>query len=478
MKKYLILFILIVLFVFFTNNCKTEENPVPILSSISPSSKVTHMPVFTLTATGTDFVEGAKIFFNNLGKNTSFVSSSELTCVIEPDDITSNTTLGVNVWVENPEPGGGISQSLQFTINPNHLFYDPVNVSSTSGESSKPSIAVDENSTLHVAWLDDTTGSNEIYYSRSENQGASWSPLVNISSLAISTWDPFIAAGSGNNIYIVWIDILGTVKVVVSRSNNGGTSWNTPQEITGATGSCYKPYMVVAGDDDLYVVWDELVSKDIIFSRSSDGGASWTTPMNISNTSGWSKTPAMAVDSSSNIYVVWEDSTAGKEKTYFSKSIDNGASWAQAKMLLSTSGSNTLHDMGSFDPSNLYIVWQDDTLSSNEIFFARSQNGGDTWSAGINISNNVGSSREPRIAVDSAGNLNVIWWDVSTSDHDIYFIRSIDEGSFWFNQTNISDTPGAVFDPFITVDQEGNIFAVWMDESYGNGEIFFTSNIF
>lgn len=478
MKKKFILSIGMVVLVLFLNQCNTSENPTPLLSSISPTSKVSHMPAFTLTATGAEFVEGAKIFFNNAEKPTTFVSKTELTCPIQPEDITSPTTLGVNVWVENPGPGGGISQSLQFTINPLHRFYDPVNVSATSGESSKPSISASEEGVLHVAWLDNTTGNNEIYHKRSDDHGATWSEPLNISSPSISTWDPFIATGSNNNVYIAWIDVLGSWKVVVSRSSNDGTSWNPPQAIDGATGSCYSPYLVVTGEEDLYVVWNELVSNDIMFSRSQNGGSSWTTPLNISNSPGWSSDPAMAVDNSGNIYVVWQDPTYGNETTCFCKSTDGGATWTTPRMVLCTSGNNELHDMDCQDPSNLYVVWQDDTNTKKEIYFVRSLDRGETWSGGINISSMVGSSREPRIAADSAGNLNVIWWNVSTGSHDIHFIRSIDQGVNWINQTNISHTPGAVLDPFLALDQWGNLFMVWKDDSNGNGEIFFTSNIF
>jgi hypothetical protein len=312
MKNHHLFFILFTLFLLILIGCNTADNPVPILSSITPSEKVTHMPSFTLTATGTDFVDCSRIFFNNQEKATTFINSTELTCEIRPNDILSYTTIGVNVWVENPEPGGGISQSLQFTIKPNHSFYNHVNVSNTNGESSQPSIAVDEKDVLHVSWLDNTAGWNEIYYSRSENHGASWSLPANISQPAISTWAPAIAAGQGENIYIVWIDVLGTAKVVLSRSDDGGVSWNSPVGINGSTGSCYAPHIEVVGDDDLYVAWYELVSKDIIFSRSSDGGSSWSVPVDISNTPGYSDDPSIAVDGTRNIYVVWSDTTPGK----------------------------------------------------------------------------------------------------------------------------------------------------------------------
>jgi hypothetical protein len=58
------------------------------LNSISPNAKVSHLPTFTLTAIGSNFNPGSIIVFNGIQKQTSYTSSTELTCQVETDEIT------------------------------------------------------------------------------------------------------------------------------------------------------------------------------------------------------------------------------------------------------------------------------------------------------------------------------------------------------------------------------------------------------
>jgi hypothetical protein len=92
----------------------TINNPVPTLSSISPSSVVAGSAAFTLTLNGVGFVSGATVNFNGAGKPTTFVSSSQITAAISASDIVTAGT--VNITVTNPVPTAGPSTAQVFTI--------------------------------------------------------------------------------------------------------------------------------------------------------------------------------------------------------------------------------------------------------------------------------------------------------------------------------------------------------------------------
>jgi hypothetical protein len=93
----------------------TIDNPVPVLTSLSPSSKTVGSAGFTLTVNGSKFVHGATISWNNSARSTTFVSSVRVTARILTSDLATAGT--VPVIVTNPGPGGGASNSLTFTIN-------------------------------------------------------------------------------------------------------------------------------------------------------------------------------------------------------------------------------------------------------------------------------------------------------------------------------------------------------------------------
>jgi YVTN family beta-propeller protein len=93
----------------------TINNPVPVLTSISPSSAVGGGPAFTLTVNGSNFVSGSVVEWGGAARTTTFISSTQLTAAIPSTDLLVSGT--VSVLVFNPLPGGGNSVNVAtFTI--------------------------------------------------------------------------------------------------------------------------------------------------------------------------------------------------------------------------------------------------------------------------------------------------------------------------------------------------------------------------
>jgi hypothetical protein len=82
-----------------------DVNPVPALTSLSPTSATAGGTAFTLTVNGTGFVSSAVVRWNGNPRTTTFVSSTRVTASIAAADIATTGT--VPVTVVNPAPGGG-----------------------------------------------------------------------------------------------------------------------------------------------------------------------------------------------------------------------------------------------------------------------------------------------------------------------------------------------------------------------------------
>ncbi|RNI29118.1 MBG domain-containing protein [Rufibacter latericius] len=91
------------------------NNPKPVLTTVAPVSKTVGEAAFTLTVSGSNFINGSIIHVNGIAKGTEFVNSTQLTTSIPASDL---TTAGVKkVTVVTSSPGGGISNELDFTVN-------------------------------------------------------------------------------------------------------------------------------------------------------------------------------------------------------------------------------------------------------------------------------------------------------------------------------------------------------------------------
>ena len=99
-----------------SNNLQfTVYNPVPTLSSLAQTSATAGNAGFTLTVSGSNFIDSSVVRWNGSDRTTTYVNSGQLTAQILTSDLATAGYFPVTVF--NPAPGGGISNSLQFTVN-------------------------------------------------------------------------------------------------------------------------------------------------------------------------------------------------------------------------------------------------------------------------------------------------------------------------------------------------------------------------
>ena len=129
--------------------------------------------------------------------------------------------------------------------------------------------------------------------------------------------------------------------------------------------------------------------------------------------------------------------------------------------------------------STWLAVWQaSGALGSDaDVFFARSTNGGATWSAPAPLDAgaavDTGEDTDPAIASDGAGIWVAVWSSTeplagSGIDADIVFARSADDGLTWSSpaplDTGAAADLGVDDEPQIASDGAGNWIAMWTSE--------------
>jgi len=90
----------------------TVENPMPVLSNVSPAA----IPVgnFSLTLTGSGFVNASQVMFGGATVTTKFVSPTQLTATGTASSSQKGTS--VNVAVTNPDPGSATSSTFAVKV--------------------------------------------------------------------------------------------------------------------------------------------------------------------------------------------------------------------------------------------------------------------------------------------------------------------------------------------------------------------------
>ncbi|UCE72956.1 MAG: BNR-4 repeat-containing protein [Methanomassiliicoccales archaeon] len=251
------------------------------------------------------------------------------------------------------------------------------------------------------------------------------------------------------------------------------------------------PSMAVDATGTVYIAWEDnrRGDMDIFFSKSLDGGETWTSDVKISTdiNNETQSAPSLAVDADGDIYVVWQDDRNGDWDIYFAKSENGGNSWTNPNIKISTDDTNLSQQYPSLtvdSSGNLYTIWADQRWGNWDIYFAKSINGGITWiesDTPIN-SDALGTTQiNPDIAVDSTGTLYAAWQDNIDGDYDIHFANSTNGGTSWSlpnKKINTEASGQDQYNPSIDAGTTGKVYLAWEDyrNDATNADIYFAKS--
>jgi hypothetical protein len=294
-----------------------------------------------------------------------------------------------------------------------------------------PAIALDSTGTVHLVWAGKGSAPYDILYA-SKAPGGAWTTPENLSNESYNTVYPSIAIDSQNRIWVAWqASISDNNTQIYVRTKPAGGAWSAVTNVSNRPNQQnLNPSIVVDSLDVPHLVWRNNAggsSWEIFYSEYV--GGSWTAVQNVSATSTASHFPRLAADKTGNVFLVWEDEIDGTDhfQTVFRRW--DGTQWlppvSQAPKRVSSS-SKALYPAISADGCNLYAVWQDyrDSASYPEIYFNHSTDCGDTWQGDENVSRNGSSSYYPDIVAQSGGYGHITWEDSAPGQLDIYYSQA------------------------------------------------------
>ena len=329
---------------------------------------------------------------------------------------------------------------------------------------------------VHVVWIDSRSGNNEVYYKNSQNKGATWNGNIKITNTPEDEYSPNIAS-NGSNIYIVWEKEYGvdSVDIFFTRSTNNGTTWSPPEQLT-TSGEAMRPAICAAGNH-VYIVWaDERDGNfEIYFKHSSDNGDNWDADYRITSDDSASFLPAVSA-SGNNVYVSWIDNRNGLPKVYYNFSINNGSVWQSSDIAVSDDGYEAFSSSIVGNNSDVYVAWQGDTVidsvNVSRVLFNSSNTLGLSWGPKVVLSDTAGDAKIPSIA-NYDSNVYVVWTDYrDMGDGEIYYRHSDNKGSSWQNAMRLTDDD-SVSDFVSITNVNDELHIVWSDTRDGNFEVYY-----
>jgi hypothetical protein len=225
------------------------NNPVPVATSLAPSSAAAGSAAFTLTVNGSNFVGGSVVRWNGNARTTTFVSATQITAAIAAADVAAQGTSTVTVF--NPTPGGGTSGNLTFTVNAaNNPVPTASSLSPTSTPAGGPAFTLTVNGTNFVGtsvvrW----NGSNRTTTFVSATQltaAISASDISSQGSRTVTVFNPTPGGGTSGNLTFT-VSAPQTNNPVPVVNSTSPTAWPTGGSAFTLTvlGSSFVPSSVV-----------------------------------------------------------------------------------------------------------------------------------------------------------------------------------------------------------------------------------------
>lgn len=332
-------------------------------------------------------------------------------------------------------------------------------------------------------------GANLNNYFYSADGGRTWKNGTLTSTLGVAG-DPCVIMDKEENFYFFhlsnpssgqWLD-----RIVSQKSTDFGKTWNNGSYMgLNSPKDQDKEWATVDfSRNTIYVTWtqfDEYGSNlpydksNILFSKSTNGAQTWTEPLQINQISGncidgdqTTEGAVPAVGPNGEVYVAW----AYDEKIYFDKSDNYGQTWLDEDVLVANQPGGWAYDVPGISrcnglpvtccdtsPSdyngNIYINWTDQRngLHDTDVWFVKSQDKGETWSAPTRVNDDSTQSHQffTWMTIDQAnGKIYIVFYDrrnYTDNMTDVYMAMSEDGGETFIN-FRISESP---FEPKSTV---------------------------
>lgn len=293
---------------------------------------------------------------------------------------------------------------------------------------------------------------------------------------------PAALVGPNGYIFVIWQDDRNnpgsSYDIYFARSTDNGSTFSTPVRVDDSAGNTDQAYPQLAVDSNgkLHAVWSDYrsgVNYRIYYANSTDNGTTWSPNVMVNySASGGQYVPSMAIDASNNIYIVWDDGRSGTH-VYFAKSTNGGSSFTAASKMDGSSGSARYPWICHSPNGNISVVWQDSRNGNWDVFMVASKDGGASFSSEVNATKNTTSSSQmwPRVASDSSSDLHIVWDDNRNGNFGVYYGYSSDGQTFSTVAVNDTDTgisANPPEPPSLAVDSSGVVHAVWQDKRGGS----------
>ncbi len=254
------------------------------------------------------------------------------------------------------------------------------------------------------------------------------------------------------------------------RTKKGDKGRNTfPVNVSPFTDG--NPSACVNQSGKIWIAWN--AGRDVrsnIWTSHCDG-LSWSAPEEVAFSVPWDFHPSTTRDNSGNVWIFWQ---SYREVDNYIDGWDiygihnNGVSWS-SPIRITTADPYDVEPKTAVDSSgNVWVVWRTERKPDSDIMY--SYYDGYSWTSAAYVVSTLHEERDPVITVDKFGNVWVAWYARVDGNWDVY--TSYYNGSTWIGPVQVTSDPGYDVQPSVAADTSGSVWLVWRTNRNGNLDIY------
>lgn len=254
--------------------------------------------------------------------------------------------------------------------------------------------------------------------------------------------DPTVALDVEGSVGVVWADQTRRDLFFQRYSPDGEKRFANPVSVSRSPNVfSWLPRLVLNPGDsgEVYVLWQEIVFSggthggEIFFARSGDGGETFHPPVNLSNSLAgdgkgrltrryWHNGSLdLALGDGGVLHAAW---TEYEGSLLVSRSTDGGNSFsAPMRIAGGKLGTPARGPSVAVHGQQVFVMWTVGEDEAADIHFSRSFDGGQSFEPPQAVVQTDGHSDSPKVAVDSAGILHLVFAESPTGLFEHYHIR-------------------------------------------------------
>jgi hypothetical protein len=321
-----------------------------------------------------------------------------------------------------------------------HIWQSETVLTNRPANCFRPGIACDSAGSVHLAWHMDSYLGPGIWYKRFDATTGSWKPdtLIDTTTTLQPQSYPSITCVPGTGaVAVAWYGMpdTGMYAQVFLKERHPSTGWDSAVQVSSAATSHDQVSVAAGRTGDLAVVW---VGRDFggdynqVYCRRRVVGT-WQgvelvsdIPLALRQYS-----PSVAFDPEGAVHAVWYGRTLNSGYfQVFHRMWDHGG-WSGIDSISGTRPYQQQYPSIACDAmGRCHAVWCSQAGGTNfQLAYGQRDTNG-VWSSPMILTGlDSGDVSHPSIACDADSGIHIVWYDASSGNQDVYYLRGFTPGA-------------------------------------------------